>query len=219
MAPAKVRTSGMTQRFYEPVYPLAFDDEWSEPVPGWGFNPLWAGPRMIAVGADESVKTSPVLTQAQSEASALYHDIQISAQTHPLYYLGGAVAAGLLASSLAPSGKGVMAGAVGALLGIVGVHLLSRGSKPSLIASGTNLPTGPGVYVPPGSVDESSTVTPSVSTAAAADQPKPVISLFATPPTQDASSDVVKPVAPAAASPGTLDLRDQIIAPVRPGAV
>jgi len=36
----------------ETPFPMSFPGEWSEPVPGWGMNPLLAGPRIIAVGAE-----------------------------------------------------------------------------------------------------------------------------------------------------------------------
>jgi tetrahydromethanopterin S-methyltransferase subunit C len=50
----------MTTTYANP-YPVSFPWELHSPVPGWGFTPNLAGPRMIAVGAvDEPVVGWPI---------------------------------------------------------------------------------------------------------------------------------------------------------------
>jgi hypothetical protein len=53
---------------WETPWPVAFPSEPWEPVPGWGMNPLLAGPPVIAVGADAPPvpDIGPVLAQTQA---------------------------------------------------------------------------------------------------------------------------------------------------------
>jgi hypothetical protein len=173
------------ERFLEPIWPQYFEDEPTEPVPGWGVNPLWAGPRMIAVGADPSL-----VATAEGQATDLYHAVTTEAKANPLYYIGAAAAAGLLGFAMAPRGK-LLVGGIAAALGLVGVHFLlgkTAISKPGLVATGTPLPV----------VD---TTTGSQQLTAAAPTAEVTKTVTAAAPDGTPSADTAKAIAPAPPPP------------------
>jgi hypothetical protein len=77
------------------LYGQIDEGDWRAPIPGWGMNPNWAGPKMVGIGADSTAEIYKQTAEVYQQAAKDYESAAFIRRMTMLLF-GGVLTAAII---------------------------------------------------------------------------------------------------------------------------